>query len=234
MKFKAVLFDLDGTLLPMDQDLFTRLYFKGLCEALAPRGYRPKELVAAVLQGTKAMAENDGRQTNEEAFWQAFTTIYGDHARADESYFTAYYQGAYKDLKEICGYNPKAVQFVQKLKEEGCPMVLATNPVFPRFALEERACWAGVDPADFTWVSGYETSVGCKPDPRYFKAMAERLGLAPEECLMVGNDVRDDGGALMAGMSLFLVTDCLLNREDRDISRIPHGNFDDLKDFLER
>ncbi len=43
MVLKAVLFDLDGTLLPMDQDIFVKTYFKGLAKALAPHGYDAKE-----------------------------------------------------------------------------------------------------------------------------------------------------------------------------------------------
>ena len=39
---KTILFDLDGTLLPMDQDAFTKAYFKSLSEYLLPFGYEPK------------------------------------------------------------------------------------------------------------------------------------------------------------------------------------------------
>lgn len=38
---KVALFDLDGTLLPMDQDAFTRGYFNLLAKKLAPHGYEP-------------------------------------------------------------------------------------------------------------------------------------------------------------------------------------------------
>jgi phosphoglycolate phosphatase-like HAD superfamily hydrolase len=56
----TVLFDLDGTLLPMDQDAFTRGYFKFLAAKLAPHGYEPKQLVEAIWTGTEAMVRNDG------------------------------------------------------------------------------------------------------------------------------------------------------------------------------
>ena len=39
---KTVLFDLDGTLLPMDQDNFVKAYFKNLAIKLAPHGYDPQ------------------------------------------------------------------------------------------------------------------------------------------------------------------------------------------------
>lgn len=60
MKLTTILFDLDGTLLPMDNDEFTRGYFKLLAAKMAPLGYEPKRLVDAVWTGTAAMVKNDG------------------------------------------------------------------------------------------------------------------------------------------------------------------------------
>ena len=48
MPIKAVLFDLDGTLLPMDQDEFITTYFNRISEHMAPYGYEPKELISAI------------------------------------------------------------------------------------------------------------------------------------------------------------------------------------------
>ena len=49
---------------------------------------------------------------------------------------------------------------------------------------------------------------------------------------MVGNDAREDMIAETIGMSVFLITDCLVNRENLDISRWPHGSFADLRAWL--
>ena len=78
----TVLFDLDGTLLPMDNDAFTKGYFKLLAAKLAPHGYEPRQLVDAIWAGTAAMVQNDGRETNEAAFWKRFAGIYGDKVLA--------------------------------------------------------------------------------------------------------------------------------------------------------
>ena len=80
---KAVLFDLDGTLLPMDNAEFTKGYFKLLAARLAPLGYEPKQLVDAVWAGTAAMVKNDGSRSNEAAFWARFTESYGERALQD-------------------------------------------------------------------------------------------------------------------------------------------------------
>lgn len=135
MKLKAVLFDLDGTLLPMDQDEFTKGYFGLLAKKMAPLGYEPKELIDAVWSGTAEMMKNDGVQSNESVFWQKF---------------------------------------------------------------------------------------------------AEKLGLAPDECLMAGNDVWEDMQAQNTGMNVFLLTACLINKKNEDISAYPQGGFKELEAFAKK
>ena len=77
MDIKLVLFDLDGTLLPMDQDEFTKGYFKLLANKLSPYGYDPEKLVESVWSGTSAIVKNNGKRSTEEAFWERFSEIYG-------------------------------------------------------------------------------------------------------------------------------------------------------------
>ena len=49
---------------------------------------------------------------------------------------------------------------------------------------------------------------------------------------MVGNDVNEDMVAGTLGMKVFLLTDCLINKENVDISQYPHGNYDDLLSYV--
>lgn len=50
---------------------------------------------------------------------------------------------------------------------------------------------------------------------------------------MVGNDVTEDmEAAQKAGLNVFLLTDCLINKERRDISVYPRGSFEQLIDFI--
>lgn len=232
MKVRAALFDLDGTLLPMDNDEFTRGYFRLLTETLAPYGYEKQKLVDAVWAGTAAMVKNDGSRSNEQAFWERFTGIYGEKARADEPLFNGFYRREFQGAKELCGYEPKALKTIQKIKEMGLRTVLATNPIFPAVATESRIRWAGLQPSDFEWYTTYENIGFCKPNPDYYREIAGRLKVRPEECLMVGNDVTEDMVAESVGMKVFLLTDCLINREGRDISRYPNGGFDQLLRFI--
>lgn len=233
MSIRYILFDLDGTLLPMDQDLFVKAYFKGLATALAPHGYDPKKLVDAIWTGTGAMIANDGSRTNEAVFWDKFCAIFGDPARADEPKFEAFYRTGFQQVQQVCGFDPRAAQVIRAVKDRGFTPVLATNPIFPAIATESRIRWAGLDQKDFALYTTYENSSWCKPSPNYYLQILSQLGAEPSQCVMVGNDVTEDMVARTLGMQVFLLTDCLINKHDADISQYPHGSFDELLAFLQ-
>ena len=232
MKITTILFDLDGTLLPMDNDEFTKGYFKLLVKKLAPYGYEPQKLIDGIWSGTAAMVKNNGTKTNEQAFWEKFSEVFGEKALADKPLFDEFYEKEFQNAKEICGYNPKAAIAVHTIKEMEFQIALATNPIFPSTATESRIRWAGFEPNDFELYTTYENIGYCKPNFEYYKELARRLGVSPEQCLMVGNDVTEDmRAAQKAGMSVFLLTDCLINKERNDISAYPRGSFEQLMDF---
>ena len=232
MSIKVVLFDLDGTLLPMEQDAFTGDYFKRLAVKLTPYGYEPNRLIKDVWAGTAAMVKNDGGVTNEEAFWNKFAETYGEKVYGEKEIFEDFYRNEFQEVRKVCGLNERAVETVSRLKEMGLRVVLATNPLFPKIATESRIRWAGLSPDDFEFYTTYEDSRYCKPNPDYYREVLERAGAVAEECLMVGNDVTEDMVALDLGMKVFLLTDCLINKENRDISVYPHGDFEKLQEYL--
>ena len=231
---KTVLFDLDGTLLPMDQDVFTEGYFKMLSAKLMPFGYDPKELIKGIWAGTGAMVKNDGGKTNEEAFWEKFARVLGEKVTGDKYLFEDFYANEFNRARELCGFNEKAKETVGYIKGKGFRVALATNPIFPMTATENRIRWAGCAPEDFEIYTTYENSRFCKPNPLYYREVSEKLGVTPEECLMVGNDVGEDMTAKEAGMKVFLLTDCLINRENKDILQYPNGSFDELKEYIDK
>ena len=232
MKITTILFDLDGTLLPMDNDEFTKGYFKLLAAKLAPHGYEPKQLVEAIWAGTAAMVKNDGKQSNEAAFWKKFSEIYGEKELADKPLFDEFYEKDFKKAKELCKVNPKAAIAVHTVKEIGFQVALATNPIFPASATESRIRWAGLESDDFELFTTYENIGYCKPNPDYYREIAKRLGVEPEQCLMVGNDVTEDMIAETVGMKVFLLSDCLINKERKDIDQYKRGGFDQLLEYI--
>lgn len=230
---KTILFDLDGTLLPMDQDVFVKDYFSRLANKLAPHGYDPKQLVDSIWAGTAAMIKNDGSRTNEEVFWEYFSSVYGEEVLKDMPLFDEYYRVEFQSAAKSCGFTPEANAVVKELKEQNYRVALATNPIFPKIATESRIRWAGLEPEDFELFTAYENTGFSKPNPRYFLDVVERLGAKPEECLMVGNDVEEDMvAAKSAGINIFLLTDCMINKKDRDISEYPHGGFSELRQYI--
>lgn len=235
MKITTILFDLDGTLLPMDNDEFTKGYFKLLAAKLVPHGYEPQKLIDGIWSGTAAMVKNDGKQSNEAAFWKKFSEIYGEKVLADKPLFDEFYEKDFHKAKELCKANPNAAVAVHTIKEMCFRIALATNPIFPSTATESRIRWAGFEPNDFELYTTYENIGYCKPNPDYYREIAKRLGADTEQCLMVGNDVTEDmEAAQKAGMSVFLLTDCLINKERKDISAYPRGSFEQLMDFANK
>ena len=232
MKITTVLFDLDGTLLPMDQDAFIKNYFGGLARKMAPHGYNSKTLIEAIWSGTEAMIMNTGEKMNEDVFWEVFNRILGQEIGKDTKYFDEFYANDFPKVRASCGYNPKAAESVLKIKAQGFRVALATNPFFPSTATEQRISWTGLNANDFEIYTTYENSHFCKPNLDYYREVMDKLGVRAEECLMIGNDVGEDMIAEKLGMKVFLITDCLINRKNEDISKYPHGSFDELDQFI--
>lgn len=224
----TVLFDLDGTLLPMDLDDFMKLYFGGIGKKGAENGYDPKELVAAVWTGTKAMMKNDGTLTNEDRFWRTFAEILGERVLSDKAMFESFYQNEFREIGGSVTADPRAAQCVKLLKQKGYTVALATTPMFPRVATLERMRWAGLDPEDFAEITTYEDYHFAKPNPDYFREVIGNLGKVPADCLMVGNDMVEDMGAKAIGTDIFFLTNHLINKENEDVSLYRHGGFDEL------
>ncbi len=232
MSITTVLFDLDGTLLSMDQEVFAKAYMNGLCQAGYAHGYEAKTLAKTIWAGTAAMVKNDGRKLNKDAFWEQFANTYGADALADMPMFDEFYRKEFQDIRHLCGFQPKAAELIGWLKDKGICLVLATNPLFPAVATQSRVRWAGLQPEDFAFITTFDNSCHCKPNPAYYRDILEQIHAVPEECLMVGNDVDEDMIARQLGMQVFLLTDCLINKNSADLAQYPRGDFAALIHFL--
>ena len=229
---KAVLFDLDGTLLPMDQEVFVKDYLKRMAAFLAPHGYDPERFVKALWAGIGAMMKNDGKAKNEDVFWRVFNQVLERDARRDSALFDEFYRGEFQKSRESCGFQPAAAPAVREIRAMGYRVILATNPLFPAIATQSRIRWAGLEPEDFELITTYENARFCKPNPEYYREILGKLNLDASDCLMVGNDVTEDMITEKLGMRVFLLTDCLINRSGADISRYQRGSFPELLQYI--
>ncbi len=233
MRTTTVLFDLDGTLLPMDQDLFAKAYIGGLAKTAVPYGYDPSVMAKAIWAGTAAMVKNDGTLTNEEMFWKTMEELLGESIKRDAHIFDEFYRTDFQKIQEVCGYDARAAETVARIRGKGLRVALATNPLFPKVATDSRIRWAGLTPSDFELYTTYESSHHCKPNPDYYWDVIRALGVSPEECLMVGNDADEDMIAETLGMRVFLLTDCLINKSGKDLSCYRRGGFSELLEYLD-
>lgn len=230
---KAVLFDLDGTLLPMDQDVFTRAYFKSLCDYFAPRGFDHDTMLKAIGKGTAAMVGNDGKKSNQQVFWESFKEFFPKLTEDDLAEFYRYYKLEFDKVSSSCGYNPLALDTVNHCSLSGLRTILATNPFFPAVATEKRLKWAGLEASMFEYITSYEDTHYTKPSIDYYREILDRVQLDPKDCLMVGNDANEDMVAKRLGMKVFLLTDNLINKNNIDISQYPNGGFDKLTKYID-
>ena len=229
---KNILFDLDGTLLPMDEDAFTRLYFGYLCKWMAPFGFESDKLIATIWKGTQAMYGNDGSQSNEDAFWEVYQKRYDEPKEKHHQNFQDFYTEEFN--KAIAGTSPTplARQIIDVCHEKGFNVYLATNPLFPRVATLNRIRWAGLKEEDFLDITSYENCFYTKPVLGYFIDFCRNNNIDPKESIMIGNDITEDLAARELGMKTYLVTDCLMNRGNRDNVPDYSGTLSELLQFL--
>ena len=234
MKFKAILFDLDGTLLPMDNDEFVKIYFKLLAGKAIGWGYNPETIVDGIWTGTKAMIVNDGSCLNVDDFCNTFDKVMEKDTRADIQKFDGFYTNEFHQAKVGTGENPLAREAVELAREKAGTVVLATNPLFPPCGVDTRMGWVGLNSEDFALVTNYENSHFCKPNPDYYREILQKLNLQPEDCLMIGNDMDEDIIPTKGlGMKNFLLTDSLINRGNKSLDEADaHGTFADLITYL--
>lgn len=229
---KAIFFDLDGTLLPMDQKQFVDAYLNLISDKLLEVGYEREKLIKTIWEATYAIVKNNGSILNEKVFWDVFANRYGEGILKDKDSFFTFYGNEFNSLKNVCGYNKDAKPLINYIKSKGYKLVLATNPVFPLVATASRMSWVDLNNDDFDLVTTYENSCYAKPNLEYYRDLAKRIGCEPSECLMIGNDVEEDMVAKNIGMKTFLLTDCLINKYDKDISNYDKGTFSDLIQYI--
>ncbi len=204
---QAILLDLDDTLLDNDMHRFLPPYFEALGRRMA-QFVAPDTLVRMLLSSTRVMVKNqDPTVTNQQAFDADFFPRLRLPEAEVRSIIHAFYEEDFPALKRYTHPRPQARPLVQTLFDRGYEVVIATNPMFPRRAIEHRLEWAGVLDFPFKLVTTYENSHFCKPNPRYYQEILGRLDSQPEEAIMIGDDLENDiEPAMQVGLHTYWIT----------------------------
>lgn len=225
---------MDGTLVPMDMKGFTSGYFKLLAKKLAKHGIDPDSLVDAVWTGTAAMVRNDGSAYNDVVFWDSFKAKCNFSREQVGADCDEFYSNEFVEAKKFTKENPLAIEAVKAAKGTADKVILASNPLFPLQGQATRLEWVGLGLEDFDLTTSYESDRYCKPNPKYFEDICERIGVQPSECLMIGNDEFEDMyAASKAGMDCYLVTECIIPSSDHPWNG-PRGTFAEMIEMLKQ
>jgi FMN phosphatase YigB (HAD superfamily) len=231
---RTILFDLDGTLLPIDMDNFIEKYFRMLSGHFADL-YNPEHFIKAVNTATENMIRNDGQVTNKEAFEEKFFELIElkgvrEHEIWDRFY--DFYDNLFPTLKNHFEIDKLGYEIVEAAKAKDFNMIIATNPLFPRNAITARLEWIDLNPDDFQYITSYEHMHYCKPNVNYYREILDKTNLKPEDCVMVGNDMRDDMVAKKLGIKTFLIDDFKVKREDVSITPDWQGTRSEIINYI--
>ncbi|GFZ32612.1 haloacid dehalogenase [Clostridium zeae] len=226
----TILFDLDGTLLPMDTDEFTKIYFTEMAIYLSDL-IDGKTLAKNIWASTEAMVRNLDFKTNEEVFMEDFAARIDTDINTYKERFYSFYDTGFLNVKKAVYENNYIQKSVALLKEKGYELVIATNPLFPLKAILHRIRWAGLNASDFIYISSYEKNHYCKPQVKFYEEILNDLGKKASDCMMVGNDVEEDMVAGKLGIKTYLITDNLLQRSEDEANADHKGTYEDFYKF---
>lgn len=190
----AVLFDLDDTLLGNNMERFVPRYFQLLYNSMqdTPGGLA---VIGQLWAATEhAMRTADPARTVQDVLWQALEELSGVRSDVAAPWFDAFYVEQFPLLYAATQPRLIARPLIERCLARGWQVVIATNPVFPRRAVEERLRWAGVPVTELPYalVTTYEIMHATKPHPAYYREILQRIGQEAAACLMVGDDWEND------------------------------------------
>jgi FMN phosphatase YigB (HAD superfamily) len=236
----TLLFDLDGTLLPLRLEELAKPYLHALTIHWGPllaKTVAPETLPGHVLAATAVMMRSaNPARPNREVYWEDLAKrIVATEADLRPS-FVEFYRDVFPKLRRNYEQRLPGIgrSVVQAAVEQGFDIVLATNPIWPREAIKERMRWAGLEDLPWLLISSYEDFHFCKPHPGYFQEICEKIARPAEQCWMIGNDVDEDGVAAKVGMKVFMTSDWLENRSGSTITATKTGTLNELLSQLQR
>lgn len=185
-----ILFDLDDTLLGNPMEIFLPAYLRHLGQYLSSY-ISPEKLPAAILNGTEHMVNNvNPSKTLEECFDNYFYPLIKIDRETLDQKINEFYQNEFPKLAPLTTEVLYAATTINNLIKQNHKIVIATNPLFPKLAINHRVNWAnlGMDLNSFTYITNFEELHFTKPRPEFFAEILGKLGWQDEPVVMIGNE----------------------------------------------
>jgi FMN phosphatase YigB (HAD superfamily) len=203
---KAVLFDLDNTLILFEEETFLLSYYPVMMARFA--GVFPDgKFAQRLMKATAVLRDNDGSKINRELFMEALCD--GQNVKRDEVWerFEQFFSLDFDLFRDAVTAAPGAKEAFAHVREQELKIVVATNPIWPLAVQQKRLAWAGLGGIDVDLVTHIDNMSFCKPGLGYYLQVCQLIGVEPGECLMVGNDPANDMVAARVGMKTYQTTD---------------------------
>jgi len=204
---KAVLFDLDNTLIQFDEIAFFQSYVPKISRVFSD--IMPSDLlIEKLLLSARDLRKNNGEISNAEHFMNSFSDGY--EKLRDEMWgrFIRFYEGdEFDQFQSLVTVIPEARDVFARLQRVRVKLVIATNPIWPRIVQRKRLSWAGLGDFKLDLVTDMENMSYCKPRLEYYLQVCQMIQEKPESCLMVGNDPVNDIVVAKIAMKTYLVVD---------------------------
>ncbi len=203
---KAILLDLDNTLILYDEPAFYTRYFKKLYLRFSDH-FTPEEFRRRIITSTMSLRDNQGLRNNYDYFMDSFCAELPKLRKEFQNRFMAFYGRDFDKIRVEVTAAADLHATLEQLQRMGIKLVLASNPLFPRIALEKRLGWVGVDGASFDFITHMENMSYVKPHTGYYRQICDQIESPPQKCMMVGNDAVNDMSAAQAGLKTYLTTE---------------------------
>jgi FMN phosphatase YigB (HAD superfamily) len=186
---KAIFLDLDNTLLHNPDMIFARAFLEHFEAYFSAAGIADADI--NLRRAIKAMSNNQrGDVTNRELL----ISFLGDDRTIVEEVFNSFYADVYPSLQGCIKAVEGASDLILSLSEMGFHLVIATNPIYPETAVKQRMAWAGLPLDDdiFDLLTSADNMHFAKPDAAYYAEILGRIGLEPDEAIMLGDSQGND------------------------------------------
>jgi FMN phosphatase YigB (HAD superfamily) len=207
---KAVLLDLDDTLIQNDMNLFFPRYMSLLASHLTDI-VPSDDFFRHAMDAAQAVIQNENPlTTNHEEFMAHFLPNVGRQADEMEPVFADFYANRFAALREAIRPQSAAAGLLEYLFEHNIQVVVATNPLMPASAVQQRMAWGGVGANLYPYalITALENMHYAKPRPQYFAEILERINLTHDQAIMVGDSWTDDiAAAAAAGLNTYWVAE---------------------------